>query len=289
MKKILFIFLFIITLGISGTSQEKPVFQLNHVDISIDSISLSQIVSNRFLCDSFAFIKVFTDSTGIEVLLLGKESFVHLLPGKGFFTTRIGACLLVHHSFKWQETSTLLQHLQLYTRDSLYNRPYSSPELNIDYINVYENLTNEKKLLKFIPILQNHSKKDYQSWGYSAADLEQGITQKRYMHDYIGKETEQKLFQTIVDISVAVTKNELLRMQPLLKAYGYKKTRNRFVLDGNPIINLTKMKAKTRTVILTFLLSESVERKTVIISDNATFFLNNNKATFSFRISDNYR
>jgi hypothetical protein len=289
MKKITFFVFFIITLGVSGKCQEKPVFQLNHVDICIDSISLRQIVSNKFLRDSFAFIKIFADSTGSEVLLLGKEYFVHLLPDKGFFTNRIGACLLVHHSFKWEETSALLQHLQLYTRDSLYNRPYSSTELNIDYINVYENLTNERKLFRFIPILQNHSKKNYLSWGYTATDLEQGINQKQYMHDYVGKETEQKLFQNIVDISVAVTKNERLRMTPLLQAYGYKKTGNSFVLHSNPIINLTKIKAKTRTVVLTLLLSESVERKTVLISDNSTFDLNNDKAIFSFRISDNYR
>ena len=77
MKKILVFVVFIITLDVSGNCQEKPVFQLNHVDVSIDSISFSHIVSNKFLRDSFAFIKVFTDSTGSEVLLLGKESFVH--------------------------------------------------------------------------------------------------------------------------------------------------------------------------------------------------------------------
>jgi hypothetical protein len=211
------------------------------------------------------------------------------LPAKGFFLNRTGACLLVHHSFRWEETNILKQYLQTFSRDSLYNRPYYSTNLNVDYINVYENSGEGVKLLKFIPILQNHSKKDYQSWGYTSSNLLQGISQKKYMSDYVGAETSQKFFQNIVAISVAITKQELERIQPLLTAYGYKRIGRSFELDGNPRINVTKMEAHMRIVTFTFLLSESVERKTIVISPNATLFMNNNKAIFSYQIPNNYR
>lgn len=287
----LFIIFFVTMFNVSSINAQnrEPTFQLNHVDISIDSISLIQIMNNDFIRDSFAFIKVFKDSTGTEVLLLGKESFVHLLPDKGFFKNRIGACLLVHHSFQWKETDTLKQYLQTFTRDSLYNRPYTSKELSIDYINVYEKSDEEGKLLKFIPILQNHSKKDYQSWGYSQSDFLKGISQKKYMYDYIGKDVSKKLFNNIVNISVMISKNELERIQFLLNAYGYKRFGNSYKLYGNPTINVMEMKSNMRTISLTILLSESVKSKTISISPNATLQLNKNKAIFCYQISNNYR
>lgn len=282
-------FFLILKTSLTQAQTNKPVFQLNHVDISIDSISFARIMNNSFLRDSFAFVKVFNDSTGSELLLLGQESFIHLLPGKGFFKDRMGACLLVHHSFRWTETNTIMEYLQGFTEDSLYNRPYHSADLNIDYINVYEKPDKRTKPLKFIPILQNNSKKDYQSWGYNLSDLEEGISQKKYMYDYVSKETSQKLFNNIISISVTATRSELERIHPLLTAYGYKKSGNSFELDGSPIINITKTKANVRTITITILLSNSVKRKTVTLSNNASLLLNNNKAVFSYQIPDNYR
>ena len=273
----------------SQSSSHKQVFQLNHVDICVDSASFNKILHNTFLRDSFSYVKVFVDSTGSEILLLGKESFVHVLPAKGFFLNRTGACLLVHHSFRWQETNRLKEYLQTFTKDSLYNRPYNSPELSIDYINVYEDTTGENEPLKFIRILQNHSKKNYLNWGYSDNDLEQGIGQKKYMADYVGKETKHKLFQNIVEIFVSVTEMELSRMRPLLNAYGYRETANRFILDNHIIISPIKMKANMREVIFTILLSTPVKRRTILINDNTTLFINDRKAIFTYKIPDNYR
>ena len=133
---------------LSQSHKKHPVFQLNHVDICIDTISFIAILKNNFLRDSFNFVKVFTDSTGSEILLLGKESFIHLLPDKGFFKNRLGATLLVHHSYQKQETKPLIKYLLSFTDDSLYNRPYTSPQLSIDYVNVYENPKKKRYFIK---------------------------------------------------------------------------------------------------------------------------------------------
>jgi hypothetical protein len=275
--------------ALSQSSNHRPIFQLNHVDICVDSVTFTSILKNNFLRDSFAFVKVFTDSTGSEILLIGKEFFIHLLPEYGFFENRLGASLLVHHSYRQQDTKMLMEYLQSFTDDSLYNRPYVSSQYNIDYINVYENLGRKDSLFKFIPILQNYSTKDYLSWGYSLNNLQNGVTQKKYMSDYAGKETENKLFKNIETITVAVTSNEKTKIPSLLKAYGYKRKRNRYNLPGGPTVYLTERKNNLRTVRLVISLSKRVPNQKVIISENTVLTLANKTATLTYTAHENYR
>ncbi len=274
---------------LSQSANNRPVFQLNHVDICIDTGTFNAILKNNFIRDSFSFVKVFKDSTGSEILLLGKEFYIHFLTDNGFFKNRLGACLLVHHSYQKQETKTLIEYLQPFTADSFYNRPYTSPQLNIDYVNVYENLERKESLLKFIPILQNHSVKDYLSWGYTLENLQNGIIQKQYMTDYIGKETEHKLFKSIETISVAVSNTEKTRMPTLLKAYGYKRKGNIYILHGNPIVRLSKIKDHLRKVRLTISLSKQVRTQNIILSDHAILSLKNKTVVLIYKVSENYR
>ena len=273
--------------GLSQSSHNLPTFQLNHIDICIDSVSFNAILKNDFLRDSFAFVKVFTDSTGSEIMLLGKEFFIHLLPDKGFYENRLGATLLVHHSFQKQETKSLMEYLQSFTTDSLYNRPYTS-KMNIDYINVYENLEKKDSLLKFIPILQNWSTNDYLSWGYVHQDLQNGITQKKFMADYVGKETESKLFKNVETITVAVTKSEKGKMSVLLNAYGYKRKGSTYFLTGNPTVHLTEIKNRLRAIIVNISLTKAMRKQNVILSDKVSLTLKNKKASLQYSIFENY-
>lgn len=281
-KAFLLIFLITSNKVVSQSSNLRPIFQLNHVDICVDTSTFNAILKNGFLRDSFGFVKVFTDSTGCEILMLGKESFIHLLPDEGFFKNRLGAALLVHHSYRKQETKTLMEYLRSFVEDSLYNRPYISTQFNIDYVNIYENMERKDSLLKFIPILQIYSTKDYLSWGYTTEDLQNGITQKRYMADYVGKETEYKLFKNIEAITVTVTNTEKHKIPALLKAYGYKSARNTFILPGSPPVNLTDIKNNIRIVRLDISLSKPVRNQQVSISNNAVLSLTNNTATFIY-------
>lgn len=279
---LLLIFLITSNKVVSQSSNQRPIFQLNHVDICVDTSTYNAILKNSFLRDSFGFIKVFTDSKGSEILLLGKESFIHLFTEKGFFKNRLGAALLVHHSYRKQDTKTLMEYLQSFVEDSLYNRPYISTQYNIDYVNVYENLERKDSLLKFIPILQVYSTKDYLGWGYTTENLQKGITQKRYMADYVGKETEHKFFKNIEAITATVTHTEKYKIPALLKAYGYKRTRNAFNLPGSPLVHLTDIKNNTRIVRLDISLSKPVKEQQVFISNNAVLTLKNNTATFIY-------
>ncbi len=158
-SKLLYFFLFPIVAIAQPAADNDFKFQLNHIDICVDSVTYHSLLTNKFISETFSYTKTFNDSTGSEFLVLGQEDYIHFFPEKGFYKNRVGACLLVHHSFKWKETDTLIDYLQSFTKDSLYNRPYRSPELQIDYINVYENLEDTSRLLKFIPILSNGSKK----------------------------------------------------------------------------------------------------------------------------------
>lgn len=265
---------------------EKLRFQLNHIGLCVDSITFHSILKNKFLTDTFSYTKVVTDSTGSEILILGKEHYLQIYPEKGFFKNRSGAVTLLHHNFKWRETDTLLNYLQSFTKDSLFNRPYKSPELNIDYINVYEDLADTARLLKFIPILQNHSKENYLSWGYTSENLKNGITQQKYMDDYVGKETNLKLFQNIQSIQVTISKDEQKRIPALLKAYGYKNEKNKFTLKGSPPVAVRWLK-NTRYTSIQMKLSKPMENRTIRISEDAIFIIDNYDAFFNYVPSDN--
>jgi hypothetical protein len=153
---------------------------------------------------------------------------LHFLPDKGFYKNRLGAVVLAHNSFTWKETDIILNHLQSFTKDSLYDRPYRSGRENTAHITIYENLADSLSLLKFIPQLQKFSKENYLSWGYTEADLENGISQKRDMQDYVGKETADKLFKNIQSIKVTISENELKKILPLMKGFGYSRKGNKF-------------------------------------------------------------
>ncbi len=224
MRKLLIVLIVFPALSFAQRSKESNfLFQLNHIDICVDSITYHSLLKNKFINDAFSFTKTFNDSTGSEFLVLGQEDYIHFLPEKNFYKHRLGACLLVHHSFRWKETHTLIDYLQAFTIDSLYNRPYRFTNLTIDYINVYEDLKDTSRLLKFIPILANGSKEAYFDWGYKPEDLQNGITQKKYMADYVGKETKGKLFQNIRSIEVTASTEEQIRIEKLLRGYGYKR------------------------------------------------------------------
>ena len=290
LKRILFVFGIKFYLGLVSFSQPStgktaPIFQLNHVDVCIDSVTFNAVLNNTFLRDSLAYMKVFTDSTGSEILLLGQRNFLHLLPDKGFFVNRLGACLLVHHCFKWTETARITEYLQNISGIPLYNRPYASSTLHIDYINVQEE--SENNLLKVIAITQNHSKKDYLSWGYTQANLENGITQTKYMKDYVGKETSSKLFLDIKNLTLDANKKEHDYMTRLLKAYGYKKNGSSYRLNGSPIIYLRKLHSKNRKVKITILLNKTIEQKSLSVSNKMSLAIKGKTLTLEYKEINN--
>ncbi len=218
--------------------------------------------------------------------MLGQQGYIHFLPDKGFYKNRIGACLLVHHSFKWKETDTLINYLQSFTKDSLYNRPYRSTEL-IDYINVFENLNDTSSLLKFIPILSNGSKKTYRSWAFTTADLKKGISQMKYMQDYVGKETKNRLFKNIQTIQVSTSADEQKRIPALLKAYGYKRAGNKFLLEGSPSVTMKPGENNIRQTSVQIKLAKPSAKKIIKISINAVLIIDGYNAWFNYTVSSN--
>jgi hypothetical protein len=271
-------------------------FQLNHIDIAVDSVTLHSLMNNKFITDTFSSTKLFRDCTGTEFLMRGQDHWLHFLTDKGclccenkFFKNRLGAIVLVHHSFTWKETDNLLKYLQSFTKDSLYNRPYRSADLNIDYINIYEDLSDSLWVLKLIPILQNHSKKDYLSWGYTETDLQNGITQKKWMQDYVGKETSDKLFKSIESIKMTASRDELRRIPPLMRGYGYRRQGKKYLLDGSPAVVVTPLKKAHRRIAVHMKLTKSVPKRSIRLSDNALLSLEGNDAWFHYSVFDQLR
>ena len=257
-------------------------FQLNHIDIAVDSVTFYSLLQNEFISGAFSSTKIFRDSTGSELLVRGQDHWLHFLPDKGFYKHRIGAVVLQHNSFIWMEIDPLIKHLQSFTKDSLYNRPYRSGGENTDHVNVYENLTDTLSLLKFIPQLQKFSKASYLSWGYTEDDLANGISQKREMQDYVGKETADKLFKSIQSIRVTISPDEQERMLPLLKGFGYRGKGNKFYLDGSPALFVNPLKKGTRITTIHMKLTKPVRKKTIRLSDHCSLIMADNDAWLSY-------
>lgn len=287
--KIFLVLLLIIALltgcsSLTQPSDESFKYHLNHVDIAVDSVTLHSLLNNSFIADTFSSTKIFRDSTGTEFLVRGQEHWLHFLPTKGFYKNRLGAVVLAHNSFIWKETETILKHLQSFTKDSLYNRPYNSGGENTAHITIYENLVDSLSLLKFIPQLQKYSKENYLSWGYTEADLANGISQKRDMQDYVGKETANKLFKSIQSIKVTLSADELKRIPPLMEGFGYSRKADTFFHDDSPEVVVTPLSC-TRVTIVHIKLAQPVENKIIRISDYCTLTMSGYDAWFSYSSS----
>jgi hypothetical protein len=244
-------------------------------------------MNNKFISDTFSSTKLFRDSTGTDILVRGQDHWLHFLPDKGFYKNRLGAAVLVHENFTWIETDTIIKHLQLFTKDSLYNRPYTSGGENTDHITIYEN--DSLSLLKFIPQLQKFPKADYFSWGYTEADLANGISQKRNMQDYVGKETSDKLFKSIESIKVTASPDELRRIPPLLRGYGYKRQGKKYLLEGSPAVVVTPIKKANRILIVHMKLTKPVSKRSIRLSDNALLIMKGNDAWFHYSVFEHLR
>ncbi len=166
------------------------------------------------------------------------------------------------------------------------NRPYTSGGENTAHIHIYENLEDSLSLLKFIPQLQNFRKSDYFSWGYTEADLANGISQKRNMRDYVGKETSDKLFKSIQSIKVSLSADELKRIPPLMKGYGYSRKGNKFLLNGSPDVVATSIKKSNRILIVHMKLTKPVSKRSIRLSDNALLIMKRNNAWFQYWVSE---
>ncbi len=284
-KSVLYTIVFLlISIYVFAQQKQNTIFKfhLNHIDIAVDSVTLHSLMNNKFISDTFSSTKLFRDSTGTEILVRGQDHWLHFLPDKGFYKNRIGAAVLIHENFTWIEIDTIIKHLQLFTKDSLYNRPYTSGGENTDHITIYENLADSLSLLKFMPQLQKFSKADYIRWGYTEADLANGISQKRNMQDYVGKETSDKLFKNIEKIKVTASREELRRIPPLMRGYGYKRTGNKFSLEGSPSVVITSIKKGNRILIVHMKLTKPVSKRSIRLSDNALLILEGNDAWFHF-------
>jgi hypothetical protein len=286
-SKLLYFFLFPIISIAQPAANNVFKFHLNHIDIAVDSVTLHSLMNNKFISDTFSSTKLFRDSTGTEILVRGQDHWLHFLPDKGFYKNRLGAAVLIHENFTWIETNTIIKHLQLFTKDSLYNRPYTSGGENTAHIHIYENLADSLSLLKFIPQLQKFSKANYISWGYTEADLANGISQKRNMQDYVGKETSDKLFKSIEKIKVTASRDELRRIPPLMRAYGYKRTGNNFSLEGSPLVTMKPMKKNIRKTSVHIKLAKPAAKRTISLSNNAVLIIDGYNAWFNYTISSN--
>jgi hypothetical protein len=264
-------------------SENEHNYQLNHIDLCVDSITFTNLLHNRFIADSFAFVKKWSDSTGAEILILGQQSFIHVFPEKGFYKDKNGASLLIHHSFRWKETNEHLEYLQNKSGVSLYVRPYHSAQTHIDYINIKE--PGPVQLIKAGASLQNPSKQDYYSYGYNDSDLVNGISQEKYMNDYVAKETATKLFQNITAITLSVTETENNYLLKLLDAYGYQKMKNFYVLNKSAVV-LKRYKPGNRNLHVELKLSAETRPQTIVVSENFTLVISGTMAILKYKVAE---
>src|SRR5687767_7937671 len=105
-----FFYLFLLpVISIAQPAKNNNVkYQLNHVDICVDSITFQSLLNYPFISDRFSSTKIFHDSTGTEYLVRGQEHWLHFLPDKGFYRNRLGATVLQHNSFIWKPIDTII-------------------------------------------------------------------------------------------------------------------------------------------------------------------------------------
>jgi hypothetical protein len=105
------------------------------------------------------------------------------------------------------------------------------------------------------------------------------------MQDYVGKETADKLFKNIQSIKVTISENELKKILPLMKGFGYSRKGNKFFHEESPEVIGTPLKENKRVTIIHIKLTQHVQKRMIRISNNGYLLLNGFDAFFNYSVA----
>lgn len=267
-----------------------PVSDLGHIDVILDSTTYYSIKNNSFLQNEFGVFYSDTAYYGgkpsYDLYVLGHLNFLHLSLAKGFWNNQQGGGVLVFQTRKPNMKDSLLTAWKQFYKDSLFIHTYKGDGFTLEEIMAwYKTDTSKSKEPKFFANLTSYSTEAYSSWGITDSVVNAGLSMKRFMESWGGKDLDNKLFHSITELYMTINKKEFKEIKSSLLATGYKKKRNVFTHSFNPVIYITESeeKGKSKYSKIKFKLNRPVAESEIVFSPRATLKLNGDEAWFIFK------
>lgn len=258
----------------------KSVF--SHIEIVIDSADFKKLASASFIRDSLGLVSYDTmqaSPLAIGYYINGLENFINFNPNIGYFATQRGSVYLIFQSLQPGQGKNLENNLRSFTSDSIISYDFKNPSFTLTEI-IFRNhyKLQESKSNHIIPMLSSYSSDSYRRWGFGdSSDVD--------MKTFIGLDTvnNKRLFTKIKSVSISVNKDELNKLESMMKVAGYVKQNKSFVREGQPTIFFTPDNKKKKSKIQKLTLDLNKEIRPINFQfGEVTLRLKGKEAIFSF-------
>ena len=286
----LFIFINVCEAQSPKSNTATPVSDLGHIDVILDSVTYFAIKNDSFIKKEFGVLEIDTTYYGgkpsYDLYILGHLNFLHLSLAKGFWNNQQGGGVLVFQTQQPGQKESLLKSWKHFYKDSLHVHTYKGNDFTLDEIMAWNKTdTSKAKEPKLFANLTSYSTVAYRSWGITDSIVNAGLSMKKFMESWGGKDLDNKLFHSITELYMAINQKEFKEIQTSLLATGYKKNKKLFTHSFNPTVYITVREEKGRPKYskVKFKLIKAVGKREIVFSRNATLKLDGDAAWFIFK------
>ena len=268
----------------SKIKSERPVSDLGHIDLILDSVTYFAIKSDSFMQKEFGVFNADTNYYGgkpsYDLYILGHLNFLHLSLAKGYWNNQRGAGVLVFQTRKPGMKDSLLNSWKQFYKDSLFVHTFKGSDFTLDEVMAwYKSDSTVQKEARIFANLTSFSTEAYRNWGITDSVVNAGLSMKQFMGDWGGVDLKNKLFNSITELHMTTNQKEFEEIKSSLLATGYQANKNTFTHLFNPTIyiNVSEEKGKSKYSEVKFNLNRSITEREIIFSPHATLKLKGNE------------
>lgn len=263
MKFYLILCVFAISI-ISGCGSEKekipvPVSFLGHIDIILDTATISQIAEDEFMMKTFGISNfdtlILNNQKSYDMFLVGRENFLHFSQAREFYQNQQGGVSLIFQSKKPEMKDSLMNTWKKFTDFALDVNISSGTGFTLYEIMPLYSMTNVTHP-RVMPVLSTYSTESYRTWGF-ADSLITGVGMRTFLSGY---GSSAVLFDRIAEVHLNATSKEFEVLKSGLFAAGYTEVGSAYELPGSAAVFVTVNENENlnRLVSIKFVLSRNV-------------------------------
>lgn len=230
-----FIIILFLLMGFAGNSQSIKC-DFSHIEIILDSASFEKMAANDFIRTKlapFTYDTMMLSPLVLSYYIYGQNNFIHFNPARGYFGTQLGTAYLIFQTSRPGQGKILEESFRKVAKDSIVSYDFEGPDFTLtEIVYNHHDRISKKQHNNLIPMLSSYSVETYKKWGH-------GDSAEITMEQFLSKEfvKGKKLFESIVEIELAVTQKDLEDIAPVLKLAGYHKKNHSFTKNNEPTIS----------------------------------------------------
>ena len=288
MRKIICCLFISVLLCSSLQAQKKlPDVYLNHLSITLDSVTYTHLFESAFLSKSFGN----TDSSATTTTkdfwsgkyLFGKNGYLEFFSSKGYRGATVGNLGVGFISLRSGNIWSIRQIWQNGTSDSIavdttVDESYGKKSPWFYSIRLFR---ADDSIERFSTWLMENTPEELLNRGFSPQELQKEIPWQEYVERHSHKPFI-KLFDRITVLHIVITNEEYVYLKKSLVGFGLREEANRFANDHITIAYTIDPAPAMRLRSIEVALTEPTQKQTIRISDHVLVKITGTKAIWEF-------